>query len=86
VPQDEPLKLECQHFIDCIARGAKPITDGREGLRVLKVLKNAQRSLDMPSVASQFASQGRQHKQGTGEQGNDFFVHETRLFLMMAVR
>ena len=68
VPQDEPLKLECQHFLDCIASGAKPITDGHEGLRVLKVLNKAQSSLDMPSEASQKPSRHKQkHK--------EFFAH-----------
>lgn len=42
----EPLQLECQHFIDCIVNGASPLTDGRHGLEVVKVLEAAQRSLD----------------------------------------
>ena len=48
VPVDmvEPLKAECQHFLECIERGRKPKTDGSEGLRVLKVLEASQRSLD----------------------------------------
>lgn len=41
----EPLKLECQHFIDCITLNKKPRTDGFEGLQVLKVLDAAQKSL-----------------------------------------
>lgn len=41
----EPLKLECQHFIDCIESGGIPRTDGLEGLRVLSVLHAAQQSL-----------------------------------------
>jgi predicted dehydrogenase/acetyltransferase-like isoleucine patch superfamily enzyme len=45
VPQDEPLKQECQHFIDCVRSGATPRTDGREGLRVLSVLARAAESL-----------------------------------------
>jgi len=44
--ETEPLKNECQHFIDCIQDKAKCITDGYEGLRVLKVLNQAQKSLD----------------------------------------
>jgi UDP-2-acetamido-3-amino-2,3-dideoxy-glucuronate N-acetyltransferase len=42
----EPLERECQHFLDCIATGARPRTDGAEGLRVLRVLHAAQRSAD----------------------------------------
>ncbi|MBX3486358.1 MAG: Gfo/Idh/MocA family oxidoreductase [Candidatus Paracaedibacteraceae bacterium] len=41
----EPLKIECQHFIDCIKENKTPRTDGREGLRVLQVLDAAQQSL-----------------------------------------
>ena len=41
----EPLRTECQHFIDCVEKGTTPLTDGRDGLRVLKVLEAAQRSL-----------------------------------------
>jgi predicted dehydrogenase/acetyltransferase-like isoleucine patch superfamily enzyme len=43
--EGEPLKLECQHFLDCIATGHRPRTDGREGLRVLRVLAQATVSL-----------------------------------------
>jgi UDP-2-acetamido-3-amino-2,3-dideoxy-glucuronate N-acetyltransferase len=39
--EGEPLKLECQHFLDCIATGSRPRTDGPEGLRVLRVLAQA---------------------------------------------
>ncbi len=42
----EPLRLECQHFVDCIRDRKTPVTDGRDGLRVVKVLAAAQASLD----------------------------------------
>jgi len=41
----EPLKAECQHFLDSVASRTVPLTDGREGLRVLSVLDACQRSL-----------------------------------------
>jgi predicted dehydrogenase len=41
----EPLKLECQHFVDCIRNGKAPLADGADGLRVVRVLEAAQRSL-----------------------------------------
>jgi len=41
----EPLKIECQHFLDCIRHNKTPMTDGNEGLRVLKILTAAQQSL-----------------------------------------
>jgi predicted dehydrogenase len=43
----EPLKAECQHFIDCVQNRKTPRSDGKDGLRVLKVLDAAQRSLKM---------------------------------------
>jgi len=44
-PTDEPLRLECQAFLSAIATRRAPLTDGFSGLRVLKVLQAAQRSL-----------------------------------------
>jgi predicted dehydrogenase len=44
---DEPLRLECQAFLDAIATREPPVTDGYSGLRVLQVLQSAQRSLVM---------------------------------------
>jgi len=42
---EEPLAVECRHFLDCVAQGRTPDTDGTEGLAVLKVLDACQRSL-----------------------------------------
>jgi predicted dehydrogenase len=41
----EPLKVECQHFVECMKEGKTPRSDGRDGLRVVRVLEAAQRSL-----------------------------------------
>lgn len=41
----EPLRLECLHFLDCVRTRKQPLSDGRDGLRVVKVLDAAQRSL-----------------------------------------
>jgi UDP-2-acetamido-3-amino-2,3-dideoxy-glucuronate N-acetyltransferase len=41
----EPLRNQCRHFLDCIANGGHPLTDGEEGLRVLKVLDACQKSM-----------------------------------------
>jgi predicted dehydrogenase len=43
--QVEPLKVECQHFLDCIRTGTKPETGGLEGLRVVQILEAASESL-----------------------------------------
>lgn len=44
---DEPLRRECQAFLDAIGQRRSPLTDGRSGLRVLRVLQAGQRSLMM---------------------------------------
>jgi predicted dehydrogenase len=45
VPPSEPLRLECQHFVDCLRSGDRPVSDGRNGLSVMRVLEAAQESL-----------------------------------------
>lgn len=50
VEMEEPLKLECQHFIDCILNNQTPQTDGINGLRVVQVLEAGQRSLERHGV------------------------------------
>ena len=45
IKQDEPLKLECQHFIDCIRGEATPITGGMAGLEVVRILEASSLSL-----------------------------------------
>jgi predicted dehydrogenase len=45
VPNDEPLRLECRHFIECVLDGQPPRSDGESGLRVVRVLEELQRSL-----------------------------------------
>jgi UDP-2-acetamido-3-amino-2,3-dideoxy-glucuronate N-acetyltransferase len=46
ISEAEPLQYECRHFLDCISDGSQPITDGHEGLKVLKVLNASQASLN----------------------------------------
>lgn len=46
----EALRLECQHFVDCVANGRRPLTDGEAGLRVVELLEAAGRSLRMGGV------------------------------------
>ena len=41
VPQSEPLRNECQHFINVVSENVEPLTNGDEGLSVLKVLSAA---------------------------------------------
>jgi len=42
----EPLRVECEHFVQCIVSGQSPRSDGESGLRVVRVLEQLQRSLE----------------------------------------
>jgi predicted dehydrogenase len=42
----EPLRVECSHFVECVATGAPPRSDGASGVRVVRVLEALQRSLE----------------------------------------
>jgi predicted dehydrogenase len=45
VKQEEPLKTECQHFLDCIQHGRQPLTHGGQGLELVKILEASSESL-----------------------------------------
>ncbi|HLX68628.1 MAG TPA: Gfo/Idh/MocA family oxidoreductase [Verrucomicrobiae bacterium] len=47
IKQEEPLKTECQHFIDCIKNGTTPLTDGRQGLDLVRILEASSESLKL---------------------------------------
>lgn len=49
LPKVEPLKAECQHFIECVATGSQPRTDGKAGLESVRILEACQRSLERQS-------------------------------------
>jgi len=49
----EPLRNECQHFLDCIIRGISPRTPGEAGTQVVKVLEAATESLNLNGVEVQ---------------------------------
>jgi predicted dehydrogenase len=46
IPSLEPLRLECEHFVEAIASGTKPRSDGASGLRVVRVLEQLQLDLE----------------------------------------
>jgi predicted dehydrogenase len=58
VKQDEPLKLECQHFLECINEGAVPITNGRLGLEVVKILEASSESLRQHGASVELQAAG----------------------------
>jgi predicted dehydrogenase len=45
IKQDEPLKIECQHFLDCIKTGDSPLSGAEESLRVVQILEASSESL-----------------------------------------
>jgi predicted dehydrogenase len=52
IPNAEPLRIECEHFLECIRTGAVPRSDGESGLRVVRVLEALQRSLAQSAPAA----------------------------------
>jgi predicted dehydrogenase len=46
IANEEPLRIECEHFIECIRTASTPRSDGNSGLRVVRVLERLQRSLE----------------------------------------
>jgi UDP-2-acetamido-3-amino-2,3-dideoxy-glucuronate N-acetyltransferase len=74
VPEREPLREECLHFLTCCQDRTMPRTDGREGLRVLQTLQAAQRSLESEGEAVRPAD-GRRCLAVSATP--DYFVHAT---------
>ena len=52
IPNLEPLRLECEHFVHCVRSGERPRSDGASGLRVVRVLEQLQQSLDASARAA----------------------------------
>jgi predicted dehydrogenase len=52
VSNEEPLRIECRHFIDCVLNGQQPRSDGEAGVRVVRVLEKLQSSLDAQGARS----------------------------------
>jgi predicted dehydrogenase len=46
IPNPEPLRLECEHFIDSVRNRTDPLSDGASGLRVVRVLEGLQEELE----------------------------------------
>jgi predicted dehydrogenase len=55
IQQEEPLKLACQHFIDCIETNSQPVTGGRQGLEMIRILEAASASLNMNGAPVTFS-------------------------------
>jgi predicted dehydrogenase len=55
IKQEEPLKVECQHFLDCIREGKTPLTDGKAGLEMVRILEAASLSLKQSGASVSLA-------------------------------
>ena len=62
---EEPLRLECQHFIECIREKKRPLTDGWNGLRVVQIIEAAQRSLKNGGALHPFVNEANFSTNGT---------------------
>ena len=51
ISNEEPLRIECRHFIDSVREGTEPLSGPQSGLRAVRVLEALQRSLDAGGVA-----------------------------------
>jgi UDP-2-acetamido-3-amino-2,3-dideoxy-glucuronate N-acetyltransferase len=67
----EPLRAECQHFLDCVESRTSPTSDGSEGLRVLRVLDACQRAM-VNGAITLAPVEARSQKQAL-----PYFVHES---------
>jgi acetyltransferase-like isoleucine patch superfamily enzyme len=68
VAQAEPLRVECAHFLECVAQGRRPRTDAEEGIRVLRVLE-----------AAELATRGERQEPAPPRVPLPYSVHETAI-------
>lgn len=67
----EPLRAECQHFLSCMELRTRPVSDGKEGLRVLNVLDACQRALQNGGISLETVGAKAEKPQ------LPYFVHES---------
>jgi predicted dehydrogenase len=46
VEPTEPLRIQCEHFLDCVEHGLPPLTGGEQGLAVVRVMEAIDRSIE----------------------------------------
>ncbi|NLG16760.1 MAG: Gfo/Idh/MocA family oxidoreductase [Fibrobacter sp.] len=68
----EALKLECSHFVDCIENGSTPVSDGKSGLDVVRMLEACDRSLSQQGRPVEIDFPGRSlYKISSGKEKTD---------------
>jgi predicted dehydrogenase len=55
IKQEEPLKTECQHFLDCIKQETTPLSDGNQGLELVRILEASSESLKQGGAPVHFS-------------------------------
>ncbi|UCG52591.1 MAG: Gfo/Idh/MocA family oxidoreductase [Candidatus Latescibacterota bacterium] len=73
LPEAEPLKNECRHFLECVEKRKQPLTDGEEGLRVLRILSLCQVSLDQKGRPLEY----QDASSTPDEQKKTYYAHPT---------
>lgn len=58
IKQEEPLKVECQHFLECIQDGLCPLTSGRQGAELVRILEASTASLKKNGASITFSGNG----------------------------
>lgn len=70
--QEEPLKTECQHFLECIQHGKEPLTNGTKGTELVRILEASSESLKLggsPVEMSRFNSSSPRKEESAHPQG-----------------
>jgi predicted dehydrogenase len=71
IQQEEPLKVACQHFLDCIATGRQPLTCGQAGLEMVRILEAASASLKMNGAPVNLGASDAEPAAVSGNNGNN---------------
>jgi predicted dehydrogenase len=74
----EPLKKECDHFIECANRGISPLSDGYSGLRVVSILEAASKSLSLQGKAVPIQGLRARSKKSNGNGNGWLFANHSR--------
>jgi predicted dehydrogenase len=70
IKQDEPLKMEMRHYIECIKEGIQPLTGGPEGMEVVRILEASNESLKQKGASISLVQSkltGNGHGKGNGK-------------------
>ena len=62
IKQEEPLKLECQHFLDCIRGECVPLAEGRRGLEVVSILRSRLKIVAAARCARRYRDVGQREQ------------------------